>query len=142
MRDIRSDLQERLGAIGERKQALTAEYQTSLQKLEVEEEALASLLEIETARFPEVRHRVRIEPPSPILPLPDFLFEKIKGGHASKEELNRLAETDGYSVEGQSLGRQVHLTLTNMARGGRIKEIGDGRYEAARPSNGFGELAS
>lgn len=144
MRDIRSDLKERLSAIDERMSELVREYNRDKENLdrayaeqekflEQERTAAAAMLAVEQKRYGE-------DPPNNAgsvtsnVQLSDFLINQIKARPGiPKEELRKLAEENGYFAEGEAGGRSIHTTLMNLVRAKRITAVGDNHYRMPSP---------
>ena len=147
LRDIRPDLKTRMDLISQetdritdeytkRKRALEAEYEQRVTERKAAYSSLKRLYDEEDRRLggnaatPMVVHK------TPAVPLADFFVQQVErhGDSATKDSLRQLAEQAGYFPEGDS-GRATHATLMNIAKGGRIRDLGDGRYApATKPS--------
>lgn len=135
MRDIRSDITERLRAAEEERAQLTSR----LREVDSYVSVLMKMLELEEARSPR-QEEGRDEQ---IPPLADFIIAQVNEEPRTKEYLKEVADLFGYISRGESPGRVVHLTLVNLARSNRIKELPDGRfagpqYEVAPGTNAGG----
>lgn len=138
MRDIRNDLRERLAAIDGRqcdemiqyqdeRERLDAAHQNSIALLERERAAVKQLLEIEERRELSLSSRQNNERSPPAIPLMDFLVAKVQSfGPFGKDELRAAATEAGYLDE--ATGRTFHVTLMNITKGGRLRQLPDGRY--------------
>ena len=70
------------------------------------------------------------------MPLSDFIVTKVLAhGPLTKEEIKNEASLAGYLEE--TSGRTFHLTLMNVTRSGRLRQVSGGRYEHPSPSNLF-----
>ena len=139
MRDIRSDLKERLSAIDERMSELVREYNRDKENLdrvfaerekflEQERAAAAAMLAVEQKRYGEEPSNNEGLATSNIQ-LSDFLINQIRARPGiPKEELRKLAEANGYFSEGEAGGRSIHTTLMNLVRAKRITAVGDNHY--------------
>jgi hypothetical protein len=138
MRDITTDLKERLTAAELHKTRLNAEFETERRALEgryrqrvaaIESEvvALKSLLDIETRRLRGDGRKAS----GPSLPIGDFFVQTLlTAGPKTKEELRDLAIQAGYFHEGDVPGRSSHATIINLLRSGKVRETGTGHISA------------
>jgi hypothetical protein len=137
MRDIRTDLRDRLMAVmgrisDEHEQYLRAqeklefEHKQEQQALERERRALEALLAIEQERDGALPQN--LPAPRPVLPLGEFLTTKLHAhGAMDKDELRVQAEAAGYFNDVTN-GRTFHTTLMNLVKHGKIIQLPDGRY--------------
>jgi hypothetical protein len=138
MRDIRTELRERLAAIAGRYADALSEYDRQLEALEQtrrnlvealdrECAALEVLLAIEDQRAGVTPAEIEVRRTARLLPLADFLTTKVHAhGPMDKDELRREADLAGYFAEGD--GRTFHTTLMNISKGGRLIRLSDGRF--------------
>jgi len=118
LRDIRSDLKERLAAA----EAQRAQLVQSLDDLDEEVRAIQSMLEIEDQRdIPNGHAKKR-----PSIPLEDFIVLKAKQRPMSKEDLRLAAVAEGFDVN----GRHIHGHLMKLLRDQVVRENNDGCYVA------------
>lgn len=137
MRDIRTDLRDRLTAVmgrilDEHEQFIRAQEKLELdhkqeqEALERERRALEALLAIEQERDGVLPQR--LPTPRPVLPLGEFLTTKLHAhGAMDKDELRAQAETAGYFNDVTN-GRTFHTTLMNFVKHGKIIQLPDGKY--------------
>jgi hypothetical protein len=137
MRDIRTDLRDRLMAVMGRisdehdqylraQEKLECEHRQEQQMLERERRALEALLAIEPERDGVLPQN--LPPPRPVLPLGEFLTTKLHAhGAMDKDELRVQAEDAGYFNDVTN-GRTFHTTLMNFVKHGKIIQLPDGRY--------------
>jgi hypothetical protein len=157
LRDIRKDLRERISLIqqaidkdtrdfeAKQKQLLDA-FQTRVQDAKVALAGYVRLLEIEERRaqsmLPAAVAGTAPPPPThtPKSPLADFLCSAMaQTGVKTKEELRDLAQGAGYFGAGEG-GRTIHATIVNLVRGGRVRELPDGKYAVRLPVEGQRDL--
>ncbi len=117
MRDIRSDLRERLAA-AETKQA---QLLTSLETLENEIATIQGLLQIEDRRNGETNGHAKVKP---LMPLEDFIVAVVKRRPTSKEGMLSAALQEGYDVN----GRHIHGHLMKLVRDGVLSTTNDDTY--------------
>lgn len=144
MRDIRTDLKERLTSAEERRSSLNAE----LAALNSEIATLIQIIDLEDGRFgkrlsgevkgdPAISNEPTITQTPPIGDsLVDFLLSAAKSTPRTKRELRDAAVANLQFKPGESPGRVVHFTLINLERAGRIKKSNGDRYVAAEVSAG------
>lgn len=137
MRDLRSDLRERLTELDAQTGALAHEYNERINEVKAWHEAQVKLVEEErkaVSGLLSIEMRKHGEQPAiraPHLPLADFLIqEAAKRGISSKEDLRLAAVQASYFSNGEGGGRQVHTTLLNLVKANKIKELSEGRYGA------------
>jgi len=135
MRDLRGDLRERLAELDAQTGSLAHDYNQRIKELQtwyesqvgvVEEErkAVSTMLAIEMRK-----HGEEAPVSAPQIPLADFLIqEAAKRGISSKEDLRLAAVHACYFPNGESGGRQIHTTLLNLVRAGKLRETSEGRY--------------
>ena len=137
MRDIRSDLRERLAAVQGRYADEMADYVRKCEEMEAAHRKAISDLERELAAIQQIlaiedqRHDggtlSEIRTRRPLISLADFIITKVHAhGPMHKEELRSEAELAGYLSDGD--GRTFHATIMNITKGGRIIQHQDGRY--------------
>jgi hypothetical protein len=137
MRDIRTDLKERLAAVAGRyadamveydrqREALEEAHSKTIAALDRERAALEQMLAIEEGRtgaapLTEARRAARL------VPLADFMVTKVHAhGPLDKDQLRAEANLAGYFSEAD--GRTFHTTLMNITKCGRLIRLPDGRY--------------
>lgn len=94
----------------------------------VAKDSMLTLLEAENSRLgPDL---VGPDPKkTPGTPLADFFARLIhERSPRTKDELRQAALAAGYFADGESAGRATHTTLYNIAKSGRIRDLGDGKY--------------
>jgi hypothetical protein len=124
MRDVRSDLQERLQATVQERMELGKR----LRALEAREQRLRALLQDE-----EIARRRQ----SQLLPLPDagqgirlreFVLGSLADGHAWRlDDLKEQARGLGLTTVGAT-GRSLNITLVNLLREDLVTRLADGRW--------------
>lgn len=117
MRDIRTDLKERLTAAETKRAQLRAE----LGSLDAEVSAVMSLMEIEDQRTTEGNGQPRKRP---LPPLEEFITNQVRARASTKADLKVAAQTAGYDVN----GRNIHGHLLKLVRNGAVKKMGDDTY--------------
>ncbi len=132
-----AELTERYIAAKARVSAVKAEYDAQRSALEakfnkafveVKEElvALETLLRLEERKSGQEQ---TADSSAPRLPLAEFFLTALHAhGALSKDDLRDQAERAGYFADGEGSGRTVHVTLLNLCRTGRAKEIEPGIY--------------
>jgi hypothetical protein len=118
-RDIRPDLRERLRSTTaelEQVRAITEDLEKAIQILE-------QMLAAEESRFTP-REATQTKPPEDSLP--DFVFQSLRTGTRTKDDLRWMANQAGYEVD----GRSIHATLVNLTRSGKAIEVSEGQYAA------------
>jgi hypothetical protein len=66
---------------------------------------------------------------SPKEKLPDlseFMLDKLRTGHRTKDSLRLAAEEAGYEID----GRSIHATLVNLIKRNEAVEVSEGQYAA------------
>jgi hypothetical protein len=145
MRDIRSDLQERLNVMEERLRAAQANYEKMLKQLQSERDAIVTKLESgiammhklmefeqqEMGGLPQVARPTVTSPASSKLSLSDFFVRKLTElGPMSKDDLRNLAAEEGYFPNAEST-QSVDATLIDIARKNRVRQLPDGTFAPA-----------
>lgn len=137
MRDIRTDLRDRLAAVMGRtvdehdryiraQDVLQAQHKQEIESLERERKALEALLAIEQERDGTLPLEAPVA--RPVLPLGEFLTTKVHAhGPMEKDELRSEAEMAGYLNDIVN-GRTFHTTLMNVVKYGKIIQLPDGKY--------------
>jgi hypothetical protein len=137
MRDIRTDLRDRLAAVMGRTadqhdryarahEALVTAHTQEIANLERERKALEALLTIEQERDGALP--LAVPATRPVLPLGEFLTTKVHAhGPMEKDELRSEAEMAGYLNDIVN-GRTFHTTLMNVVKHGKITQLPDGKY--------------
>jgi len=140
MRDIRPDLEERLAALGARRQA--AERQ--LAEIDQQEAALRALLTEEIARWERVQPSLSFaerrtdgvlrESNKGSTPLAQFLVT-VLGDHKAHPlgELVDLAAKAQLDFGAKNPGRSIHFALTGMAKNGWVKRTPEGTWIWTKP---------
>lgn len=129
MRDLRDDLRERLGLLSERRQKAKAQYDGEIRAIDTEEGPLKALLALEERRLGGPEHETK-----GMGSLPDFFAKMMENGPATKDELREAADILGFFTDAGAAGRVTHATLVNMVRGGRIRELAEGKFELVAKS--------
>lgn len=150
LRDIRSDLRERIAAIEALLKDEIERFQRQQEKASAEHkrqtdaftDALRGyqrMLDLEEtladANVIGSNNKVgpmpaEIKMPASRLPLADFLVVQLtENGPMSKDELRLAAKNAGYFPESDG-GRAVHATLINIARNNRVCVDATGKYTA------------
>jgi hypothetical protein len=139
MRDIRSDLQERVSLIEKQITAAHARFQQIVERLQVERDTMIAALNTELAALGKVmeaesRRTNNLQPAltsaAPMKPLADLFMRKLdETGPMSKDELLQTAVQEGYFPSLESAGPIVNATLANMVRTNRIGQSPDGCFE-------------
>jgi hypothetical protein len=144
MRDIRSDLQERVKLLDEQVKAAQAQFDKFLEQIKGEHDARLKDL---TAELEAVTHLLALEhrrhngasqaPKSqgepqksaPPQPLADFLVRKLSEvGSLSKDKLHLLAVQEGYFPDGDGAERGVLAVLTHVVKSGHIRQLPNGDF--------------
>jgi hypothetical protein len=130
MRDIRSDLQERVGLLEQRIKAAHANCEEKVKQLQNERDATVADLKASIAMLAkllesEQQHIGDIPPVS----LTDFFERKlIEIGPLSKDDLCNLAVKEGYFRDIQSAAQTVEPTLFALGCEKRIRTLPDGTF--------------
>jgi hypothetical protein len=124
MRDIRSDLQERLEAtVRER-----MELGKRLRALESREHRLRALLQDEEIGGLRPSQLSALPDPSQGPRLREFVLRSLADGRAwSLDDMKRQARTLGLTTIGAT-GRALNITLVNLLREGLVTRLADGRW--------------
>ena len=130
MKDIRDEIAERLDDASKRRAGLASQ----IKALETEVETLKRMMDIENQRHGDqvspFRKRAHLTPGS-ILEgtetAPDFIEGLLKTGPHTKDDLKEVGIQKGV-FDPDTAGRSLHITLVNMLRGSRIRELADGFY--------------
>jgi hypothetical protein len=148
MRDIRTDLRERLNAAEESRSVLN----NQLSVLTAEISTLMKLLELEDSRF-EFGSAATL-PAQKVRPLSvgaesrgaqgkaaddtlvDFILSFTKMRPRTKREIRDAAVNELAFKPSESPGRVVHLTLLNLERAGKVNRLPDDRYSTTKNSAG------
>lgn len=131
MRDIRSDLKERLQRIDADAEKLRAELNALTQK----RNSIQALLTEEEARFAKTDQMLFAGAPNDpgkyATPLSKLILGKIRlnGGQASLDELKEAAEQAAYDFGEKTPGRSIHFALIGMAQGGLVEALGNGVWK-------------
>jgi hypothetical protein len=144
MRDIRSDLQERIEDIARQR----TEIQKRLFALDESEKNIRALLEAEEMRCTAEREaslplfNVEAEEESNngkySSPVARFVisFLQHENGDASLEMLKRAAAKEGIPFGGKNPGRVLHFLLTGMHQNGLVERSESGRWRLVQENNG------
>ena len=128
MRDIRSDLRDRLQATT----AQRAELSRRLRALEAREQRLRALLQDEEALrgLPQHVHLRALPGTSQGTHLREFVLRLLRNGQAwSLEDLKEQARRAlGLTTVGAA-GRSLNITLVNLLRQRRVLRLPDGRWQ-------------
>jgi hypothetical protein len=117
VRDIRTDLKERLMAA----EAKRAQLTVALTALDTEIRAVMNLMEIEDHRLAVMNGRANGKE---LPPLEEFILARINLRPSSKDDLRIAAQAEGYDVN----GRNIHGHLLNLARSGIIRRMEDHNF--------------
>ena len=134
MREIRSDLQERVGLIEERIKAAHAQCEEKIKQLQNERDARVADLKESMAMLAklvefEQREIGNVPPDSPQHSLADFIERKlIELGPLSRDELCNLAIKEGLCGDIQSAAQTVEPTLFALGCEKRIRTLPDGTF--------------
>ena len=138
MRDIRSDLQERVGLIEDQISTSYAQFEKMIEQLQSEREARVSELKAELSvlgKLMEVEHRRMTNvlplqtPAAPEISLADFILQRLgEMGPMSKEDLVNLTLKERLFDDGESADRAVHTTLVNIIRSEHLRQLHDGTF--------------
>jgi hypothetical protein len=136
MRDIRTDLNERLASLASREHEAMAEYQHQRMVLDSDHHNAVDAIHRERAIVKQMlafeEQRAGTKPneakrTAQLTPLADFLIARaLFDGPMDKDQLRAAAEQAGYFEEGN--GRTFHLTLMNITTAGKLTLGTDGRY--------------
>jgi hypothetical protein len=126
MRDIRSDLLERLQAtVRER-----TELSKRLRALEAQEQRLRALLQDEEIARLRPPLLSPLPDPAPGIRLREFVLGSLADGHAwSLDDLKRQARGLGLTTVGAS-GRALNITLVNLLREDLVMRLANGRWRS------------
>ncbi len=143
MRDIRSDLQERIEAIEDS----IASLEDRLAKLEADKGAIQTLLDAENRRWHQTSGFVRRVPDYLIatrskpessrdgLRLTDYVLKLLAHGEQlSLEELRDKALADGYLIDAASPGRSMQGTLIGLKKRKMIDKLKNGKWAVPKTS--------
>lgn len=127
MRDIRSDLKERLEALD----AEVATLRSQIQKVEEAREHLAALLAVETSRWAKFEAATPGGESSPQTqngkaktPLARFILERLSDGKShSLIELCKEAATREIPFGNKSPKRTLHMAILGLAKGRGIEQV-------------------
>jgi hypothetical protein len=140
MRDIRSDLLERVDLMEDRIKAAHAQCEEKIKQLQAECDAkvgnlkssiamLAKLLEFEQQEHTGNVPSVVTPPTSPLLSLADFVERMlIEKGPLSQRSLNDLVVQEGYFPDAQSAAQTVEVTLRDIVERKRVCPLPDGTF--------------
>jgi hypothetical protein len=153
MRDIRSDLKERIVILKEQLNAeqielerrinqIRQQHDSKVKDLQAQLDAIATVLEMEQRRLwdsPQVHQPANASPqtklpnhPRPQTRLLDILIQKLRSeGPASCEDLHNWAIREGYLSNNDAVGPALHRALTETARTGLIRQLPDGTFAAS-----------
>ena len=141
LRDIREDLRARVlliekdieseTAIFNRQQKeLVDAFRTKIEDAKIALAGYRRLLDLENRRVHDMTGQPEQpeQPATAKAPLVDFLCAAMADrGAKSKDELRDLAQAAGYFGPGDG-GRAIHATMVNLVRGGRVRELSDGKF--------------
>lgn len=143
MRDIRSDLQDRINFLGEQistahnqferhLEQMKQEHDSRLKDLKAELEAVNTLMEGEHRRLgsgPAAQQRAEPHPSRPQMRLSDFLMRKLSdGGTMSMEDLRHLAIQEGYFADDISAEPAMRETLGQIVNAGFVRQFPNGNF--------------
>lgn len=130
MKDIRSEIEERLADANKRLTDLTSQ----IKDINIEVETLKKMMDLESQRLGHgvspLQYRVSSSTKAPTAVVgsaPDFIEEFLQTGPHSKDQLKEVGIQKGV-FDPDTAGRSLHITLVNMLRGNRIRELADGLY--------------
>lgn len=127
MRDIRSDLRERLEETVQQRQELNARVRA----LEAQEQRLRALLNDEEFTHVDQRSLACCPPSSGVTGggrLREFVLGSLQDGHDwSLQDLKEHAHGIGLTTLGAS-GRALNITLVNLLREGSVMRLRNGRW--------------
>jgi hypothetical protein len=127
MRDIRSDLKERLATLDAERTALKQQ----LVALDKSEFAINALLTSEDMRFAPTANMDLFSTPPEVdagtTPLAKFLLLTLRSADRalSLDEIKVAAEAANFDFEDKSPGRVIHYALVGMTQNGSVVSIGD-----------------
>jgi hypothetical protein len=137
MRDIRSDLQERVTLVDEQIRAACTYFEKTAKQLQNERDAriadLKSCLAM-IAKFMDFEQRflANASPPvpsSPLVALADLFMHKLnEAGSMSREELVELAVKEGFFPDAEQAVQGVHPMLMSLLRSELIRELPNGTF--------------
>lgn len=137
MRDIRSDLQERVTLVDEQIRAACTYFEKTAKQLQNERDAriadlksglamIAKFMEFEQRSWGNVSAPV---PSSPMVALADLFMHKLsEAGSMSREELVDLAVKEGFYPDAENAAQGIHSMLVNLVRSELIRELPDGTF--------------
>lgn len=129
MRDIRSDLRERLEDLERQRAALISE----LKELDNQRTIVGATLQLEQERFDNVETPkttvAALSEPGAVHTLGSFMRGLLgDGSKQSTQELSKLAVSKGHPFGDKSPGRSVHFALVGLERAGQVERDEDGRW--------------
>ena len=128
MRDIRTDLRERLNDLDRQLKAIEAQRVTVVALLRAEEERFGNL---------ENHPRVVAFDIKPVHNLSDLLRTYLAdGGQLSTQRLAELAVSSRHPFGDKSPGRSVHFALVGLQRGGHVERCENGSWCLANGEGG------
>ncbi|MGB8709048.1 MAG: hypothetical protein WCD39_04675 [Methyloceanibacter sp.] len=137
MRDIRSDLQERVTLVDEQIRAACTYFENTAKQLQNERDAriadLKSCLAM-IAKFMDFEQRFLANasaqfPSSPLPALADLFMHKLnEAGSMSREELVELAVKEGFFPDAEQAVQGVHPMLKSLLRSELIRELPNGTF--------------
>ena len=127
MRDIRSDLKERLGSIAKEREAIQASVQGRLSELEKMEAGINALLRLEDRTFRSTNgngHSHAADGGS--TPLARLILTTLNAAKRplTVDEFKEAAHAAKFDFGDKSPGRVIHWGLVGMAQGGTIEKDG------------------
>jgi hypothetical protein len=143
MRDIRSDLQDRINFLGEQistahnqfeqhLEQMKHEHDSRLKDLKAELQAVNTLMDGEHRRLggaAAAPQQVEPQRGRPQMRLSDFLVRKLSdGGTMSMEDLRHLAIQEGYFADDISAEPALRETLTQIVNAGFVRQLPNGSF--------------
>lgn len=135
MRDILDELKARRAAVigiyadamhrfEVENERLLRERREAVDKFEADKATIDAMIVMEEQRIAGEGGN-QAPPPEPVVSLRDFLMAKIQAnGPIDPEGLRSAITAAGY----RQSGRAFNMTLQNIAAGGRVQKLDDGRY--------------
>jgi hypothetical protein len=130
MRDIRTDLRERLEDLERQRAELTSK----LEDLDAQRVTVGALLDAEQKRFGDavISHddgTATVFQMKPVHNLARLMRQFLAdGSRLSTQRLAELAVSSGYPFGDKAPGRAVHFGLVGLQRGGHVTRSGDGTW--------------
>jgi hypothetical protein len=137
MRDIRSDLQERVTLVDEQIRAACTYFEKTAKQLQNERDAriadlksclamIAKFMDLSSGFWLTRRPQSRL---SPLVTLADLFMHKLnEAGSMSREELVELAVKEGFFPDAEQAVQGVHPMLMSLLRSELIRELPNGTF--------------